>query len=43
MIVFRLGEVVSRIPLGDFQPDAIVLGCASGSFRFDNLVFRGPA
>ena len=42
-IVFRLGEVVTRVPLGDFQPDAIVLGCASGSFRFDNLVFRGRA
>jgi hypothetical protein len=39
MIVFRLGEVVQRIPLGNFQPDAIVLGCASGSFQFDNLVF----
>ena len=41
MIVFRVGEVVSRVPLGAFQPDAIVLGCASGSFRFDNLVFSG--
>ena len=41
MIVFRVGEVVSRVPLGAFQPDAIVLGCASGSFRFDNLVFNG--
>ncbi|WP_129793440.1 hypothetical protein [Sphingosinicella sp. CPCC 101087] len=41
MIVFRLGEVVRRVPLGDFQPDAIVLGCASGSFQFDNLVFAG--
>ena|SRR5688572_2508524 len=41
MIVFRIGEVVSRVPLGAFQPDAIVLGCASGSFRFDNLVFHG--
>ena len=41
MIIFRLGDVVHRVPLGDFQPDAIVLGCASGDFRFDNLVFRG--
>ena len=43
MIVFRLGEVVSHVPLGSFRPDAIVLGCASGSFRFDNLVFRSGA
>jgi hypothetical protein len=40
-VVFRVGEVVQRVPLGDFRPDAIVLGCASGSFHFDNLVFHG--
>ena len=33
----------SDLPLRDFKPDAIVLGCSSGSFRFDNLVFSGAA
>ena len=39
--VFRVGNVVERVPLGDLDPDSIVLGCSSGDFRFDNLVFDG--
>lgn len=42
-IVFRLGDVVRRVPLDGFRPDAIVLGCSSGNFRFDNLVFHPGA
>jgi len=41
--VFRLGETVSRMPLRDLDPSAIVLGCASGDFQFENLQFEGPA
>ena len=40
--VFRLGWTVSRMPLRDLDPSAIVLGCASGDFQFDNLRFEGP-
>ena len=40
-IVFKVGNIVERVPLDGFEPDAIVLGCSSGSFRFDNLVFNG--
>ncbi len=40
--VFRLGAIVSRVPLRDLEPSAIVLGCASGDFQFDNLQFQGP-
>jgi len=40
-IVFRLGELERRVPMRDFRPDAIVLGCSSGTFRFDNLTFSG--
>ena len=42
---FRLGNVVERVELDALRPDAVVLACSSGSFRFDNLVFvnNGPA
>ncbi len=39
--LFRLGNIEQRVPLKDLRPDAIVLGCSSGNFRFDNLVFDG--
>ena len=39
--IFRLGNVVQRVPLNDLNPDSIVLGCSSGDFQFDNLVFDG--
>lgn len=39
--VFRVGDVVSRVPLRDLNPSAIVLGCSSGDFQFENLVFDG--
>ena len=38
--VFRLGRHVSRVPLRDLDPNAIVLGCASGDFQFENLQFE---
>lgn len=39
--VFRLGATVSRVPLRDLDPSAIVIGCASGDFQFENLQFEG--
>lgn len=39
--VFRLGDIVRRVPLRDLNPDSIVLGCGSGDFQFDDLVFDG--
>lgn len=39
--VFRLGAHESRVPLGDLDPSAIVLSCASGDFQFENLEFQG--
>lgn len=38
--VFRLGRHVSRVPLGELDPSAIVLGCSSGDFHFENLMFE---
>ena len=38
--IFRLGRTVSRMPLRDLDPSAIVLGCGSGDFQFDNLRFE---
>lgn len=38
--VFRLGRMVSRVPLRDLDPSAIVLGCGSGDFQFENLRFE---
>jgi hypothetical protein len=38
--VFRLGRHVSRVPLGDLRPSAIVIGCSSGDFQFENLQFE---
>lgn len=40
---FRMGGVNVRVPLNELRPNAIVLGCSSGSFRFDNLVFDGSS
>ena len=38
--VFRLGRHVTRVPLRDLDPSAIVLGCSAGDFRFENLQFE---
>jgi curli biogenesis system outer membrane secretion channel CsgG len=41
MAVFKFGKIDTRLPLGDFRPDAIVLGCSSGSFQFRDMKFNG--
>jgi len=41
--VFRMGRVNERVPLNDLQPTAIVFGCSSGTFRFENLQVSGSA
>lgn len=39
--LFRMGRVNERVPLNDLQPTAIVFGCSSGTFRFENLQVSG--
>lgn len=41
MAVFKFGKIDTRLPLGDFRPNAIVLGCSSGSFQFEDMKFNG--
>lgn len=37
---FRFGRHLSRVRLGELAPSAIVLGCGSGDFQFENLRFE---
>ena len=39
--VFRMGRINERVPLNDLRPSAVVFGCSSGTFRFENLQVSG--